>query len=181
MAATYTAIATGVTHSTSNKIYLQIFNQSTSGVTIKIYRIWLLNAQGANATGILLTSPIILAGISTAASVGSPTTITPIKHDTNSATLSNVTINSGNTTNGTLVNSFRRMMFSTDEPATGTFKLDNLYAMPNLALFWDCGYGDTNHEPLTLPSGSNSGIQIYSAGTASAAGNVDVIVEFTAA
>lgn len=179
MAATYTAIATAVAHSTAFKVYLQIFNTSTSGVTIKIYRIWLINAQTA-VTGILITSPILLSGISAATSGGSPTTITPIKHDTNSATLANVTINSGNTTTGTVVNTFRSLKLSGDEPATGTFKIDNFYAMPNTSLFWDAGYGDSGIEPLTLPAGSNSGIQITSAGTASAVGNIDVIVEFTA-
>lgn len=179
MAATYTAIATGVTHSTAFKTYLQIWNASTSGVTIKIYRIWLLNVQTA-VTGILITSPILLSGISAIASGGSPTTVTPIKHDTNSNTLSNVTINYGNTTTGTVVNTYRSLKLSGDEPATGTFKIDNFYAMPNMALYWDAGYGESGLEPLTLPAGSNSGIQITSAGTASAVGNIDVIVEFTA-
>lgn len=181
MAATYTALITGVAHSTANKVYLQIFKDATPAVAVRIYRIWAINAQTAAVTGVLPI--IIVASTSTAASAGSPSTVTLAKHDTTSTTYTSGaggwTFNSGNTTNGTIVNTYRRLTYSSDEPATGTFKVDNFYAMPNTALLWDAGYGTSTLEPLTLPASTAGGIMIYSAGIASAAGTCDIAVEMT--
>jgi hypothetical protein len=179
MAATYTALAQGVTHAASNKQYIQIFATASNTQIIKIRRIWLINAQTATVTGVAVTSTAINIGsFSTAASAGSPVTITPVAHDsTNPAVNANITINHSNTTNGTAVNVFRSIAFSSEETTVGTFKLEEFWSSPNTALIWDAGYGDSNLEPLTIPAGAAGGIAVY--GTMTAVGNVDCVVEFT--
>lgn len=177
MAATYTAYAAGVTHAASNKVYLQIFATESNTQIIKIRRIWLINAQAAAVTGVY-SGTISLGSFSTAASAGSPVTITPVAHDTtNVAINANITINSGNTTNGTAVNVYKTIPFASDEPTTGTFKIENFYATPSTALLWDAGFEDSNIEPLTIPANTAGGIAVY--GTMTAVGNIDVAIEFT--
>lgn len=175
MAATYTAVATGVTFSTTGKVLLQIFNASGSGVILKVYRIWLLNTQTAAVTGVL--PPIELRRITAISTTGSPTTVTPSKHDTNSATLpAQVTVNYGNTS-VTSTDVFRALIRSSDEPAVGTFSIDELSAIVPFNAIWDSGYGSTNIEPLVCREGQ--GIIVYNVGIASAAGFYDIIAEFT--
>lgn len=182
MAATYTILASAVTHSTAFKCYLQLFKDATSTLTVKVYRVYLINANIAAVTGVL---PVIsLSSISTASSAGAPSTITPIKHDTNSATITSgsggFTINSGNTTTGTVVNTYRRLTYASDEYVVSGSKIENFYGLVPYSILWDSGYGDSAIEPLTLPASTAGGIMISSAGIASAAGNVDVVIEFTA-
>ncbi len=172
MANTWTAIATAVTHSTTAKVYLQLFNAGTR--VLRVYRVWMINANITAVTGV--NCPMQLGRITTAASGGSPSTITPVPHDSTNSALSSVTCNSGNTT-ATLTGVYRRFTYSTDEFAVGAFKVDNLQGVPRFALYWDGGYGDTNVLPIVLPQ--NHGLVMYSAGIASAAGNADVIFEFT--
>lgn len=176
MAATYRAIATGVTWSTSAKCMLKVFNASGSGVVLRVYRVWVLNNQTANVTGVI---PIVqLVRTSTVGTGG--TVITPIKHDTSSSALpAQVTAMSGDTSIGTIDATFRRSIFSSDEPAVGTMTIDELESIVPLSVFWDTGYIDTGVEPITLREGY--GVMVYCAGIASAAGNVDVIIEFTSA
>ncbi len=177
MAATWTAYAAGVTHAASNKVYLQIFATASNTQVIKIRRIWVINAQAAAVTGII-SGTLSIGSFSTAASAGSPSTITPVAHDTtNAAVNANITINSGNTTNGTPVNVYRTIPFASDEPATGTFKLENFYATPSTSLIWDAGFEDTNIDPLTIPASTAGGICVY--GTMTAVGNIDIAIEFT--
>jgi hypothetical protein len=121
---------------------------------------------------------ISIGSFSTAASAGTPAVITPVAYDTtNAAVNANITINSGNTTNGTAVSVFKTMAFSSEEPATGTFKYENFFATPNTALIWDAGFEDTNIDPLTIPASTAGGISVY--GTMTAVGNIDIAVEFT--
>jgi hypothetical protein len=68
-------------------------------------------------------------------------------------------------------------VFSSEEPATGTFKLENFYATPSTALIWDAGFEDTRIDPLTIPALTAGGIAVH--GTMTAVGNIDVAFEFT--
>lgn len=181
MANTWLAYAAGVTHLAANRTYLQIFATASNTQTIKIRRIWLINAQAAAVTGII-TGTISIGSFSTAASGGTLAAVTPVAYDTNNTAVNaNITINTGGTgttnTNGTAVNVFRTIPFGSDEPATGVFKLENFYANPSMAIIWDAGYEDTNIDPLTIPASTAGGIAVY--GTMTAVGNVDCAIEFT--
>ena len=172
MANTWTAIATGVTFSTTTKSLLQLFNGGTR--VLRVYRVWCINA---NITGVAGVLPLVNLGIiTTAASGGSPTTITPLAHDTTNTSLDTVTCNSGNTTvtSPTILKRHRR---DTDEFVISVLKPTNFFGLPNFAIYHDSGYGDTNIEPIVLPQ--NRGLVLYTPGIASAAGNCDVIFEFT--
>lgn len=178
MAATYMALATGVTHSASNKQYLQIFATASNTQTIKIRRIWLFNNQTAAVTGIVSGTAISIGSFSTVASGGTPTTITPVSYDSNNPSVNaNITINSGSTTNGTAVNIYKTIPFYSDEPAVGSAKIENWFSNTHTALIWDSGFEDSNIEPLTIPANTAGGIAVY--GVLSAVGNIDIACEFT--
>lgn len=177
MANTWLAYAPAIAHAASNKQYLQIFATASNTQIIKIRRVWLINAQTAAVTGVISGS-ISLGSFSTAASGGTPVTVTPVPYDTNNTAVNaNITINSSSTTNGTAVNVYRTIPFGSDEPATGTFKVENFYSNPNMAILWDAGYEDTNVDPLTIPASTAGGIAVY--GTLTAVGNIDCCIEFT--
>ena len=68
------------------------------------------------------------------------------------------------------------MMWSNDEPATGTGTNDELECIVPFMYVWDAGYGDTNVEPITLREGQ--GLTLLHTVT-SAVGNCDAAFEFT--
>jgi hypothetical protein len=175
MAATYTAYAPGITLSTALKGMLSLFNASGSGVVLKIYRIWVLNAQATGAAGVLGTFQIRRIRAQTTTGTA---TVTPVKHDTLSATLpAQVTAVSGGTAVTTDLE-LRRFFYVSDEPAVNTaVQWEDLQMFVPLSLVWDAGYGDSNVEPLTANEGQ--GFAVVHTGTASAAGNADIIFEFT--
>lgn len=172
MANTWTAIATGVTFSTGNKVLLQLYNAGTR--VLRVNRIWVINANNVAVTGV--RGNLQIGRNTTAASGGSPTTITPIAHDSTNSALSSVTCNSGNTT-VTVTASYRTFLYDTDEFAAGSFKVSNLWALPTLGLVWDAGYGDSNVSSIVLPQ--NNGLVLYQPALTGAQGNADVIFEFT--
>ncbi len=176
MANTWIAYAPALAHAAANRVYCQIFATASNTQTIKIRRIWLINAQTTGVTGALGT--INVKSVSTVASGGTPTTITPVPYDTtNTAVNANITINFGSTTTGTVVNTYMSIPFGSEEPATGTFKFENFYSSPNTALIWDAGYEDSNIDPLTIPASTAGGIVVD--GTMTAVGNLDTCIEFT--
>jgi hypothetical protein len=176
MANTWTAYAAGIAHAASAKNYLQIYQSAASTQTIKVYRIWLINAQSAAVTGVI-SGALKVTSHSTAWST-STAAVTAIAHDTTNAALNaNIAITSGGTTTGTLVNTYRTFPFASDEPATGTFKLENFFATPSTALIWDAGFESSVIQPLTIPAGTAGSISVN--GTMTAVGNIDIAMEFT--
>lgn len=174
MANTWRAVATGITWSTTAKSMLKVFNASGSGVVLRVYRIWVINSQIVAATGV--QPQVRVVRLSTTGSGGA--TVTPIAHDTNNTALpAQVTAASGDTTPGTIDATFRRALYSSDEPAVGGATVDELETIVPLCLFWNGGYDDTNIEPIVLREGF--GVSVYTPGVTSAAGNADFIIEFT--
>lgn len=168
MAETHTAAAIGATFA-SNKAMLGIFNGSGSGRVLRIYRVWVLNNQTAAVTGVLTTFSLRR---TTAQSGG--TTVTPVKHDTASATLAaQILAATGPTV--TLSDIFRKFMWSNDEPAASTGSSDEFETLVPLNCIWD-STGDTNIEPIVLREGQ--GIAVNHDGS-SAVGLCDVFIEFT--
>jgi hypothetical protein len=141
----------------------------------------MINMGTAGVAGVL--PQIIVSSISSPASGGSPVAITPYRRDSTQSTITSGeggwTINSLNTSNGTIVNQYYSKRFSSGEFAASTAKIDNFLANPSLAVIWDAGYGSNIIEPLTIPSGEAGGIMVHSPGIASATGVVDVMIEFT--
>lgn len=176
MASTYIAHAPEVLWSTATKVSLSLFNGAGSGVILRVRRIWVVNSQLTGVTGVLC--PYTINRITTDTSGGTPTTITPVKYDTNNANLpAQVTCKTANTTNGTAI-LLKTMVFSSDEPVVGTFSMDELEVFYSLNCVWDIAYGNsTNEKPLTLNEGQ--GISIYQAAITSATGRAEFAIEFT--
>jgi hypothetical protein len=171
MAATFSALATAVTWSTSAKTMLSLWNPAGSGKIIKVYRIWISSAQTAAVTGVI--APVQINRIT---AFTQATAITPIAYDTNDAALSTIVAGSATTVTSSTV--FRRFQFSTDEPSVGTAVTSDEYqVLVPLSLHWDCGYGSSILEPITCNEGQ--GVAIVTAGIASATGSADFRIEFT--
>lgn len=174
MAATYRAVATAVPFNASARSLLKVFNASGSGKVLRIYRIWVLNNQTAAITGVLPSVQIVRI---TAASGG--TTVTPMKHDPNSAALPAQITAAHSDTSISVDATFRRFLWSSDEPAVSTMTIDEWETIVPINLVWDSGYNDSTVEPITIRE--TYGISVYNPGIASAAGTADIIIEFTAA
>lgn len=171
MAATFQLFQAGVTFA-SSKHMLSLFNGSGSGRVLRVYRALILNNQTTGVTGVMTTFELRR---SSAQSGG--TSVTPIKHDTNSSSLpAQVLSAQGATVTASASDVFRKMMWSNDEPATGTGTNDELECIVPFMYVWDAGYGDTNVEPITLREGQ--GLTLLHTGT-SAVGNCDAAFEFT--
>lgn len=176
MASTYTAYGSSIpwTAAAANKFAL--FNASGSGVTLKIYRIWAVNAQSVAVTGVLGSVQILLlTGIGTLTT----TNCNIVKHDTNSSNLpAQVTCGyAGTNTNSTV---WRRFAFSSNEAGVSVgVSSDLLSTFLPMALVWDTGYesNGVGVEPLTLNEGQ--GVSCYAPVAFTAVGNTDWIIEFT--
>jgi len=168
MAASYTLPALNVAFS-SSKSMISLFNGTGSGKVLRVYRVWALNNQITSVTGVLTN--LELRKIS-AASGG--TTLTVTKHDSNSSTLPGQILAASNA-NVTLGAMYRRVIWSTDEPATGTLTLDEFQCFLPLCCIWSMGYADTTTDPIILREGE--GLTLMNFGGAS--GQADFFFEFT--
>lgn len=170
MAETHTLAAIGATFA-NNKSMCALFNGSGSGRVLRVYRVWVLNNQTAGVTGVLTTWTLR----KTSAHSGG-TSITPTKHDTNSATLAaQILAGTGNTVTLTGDVALRAWVWSNDEPAASSGTSDEFECLVPLNCVWD-STGDSNIEPIVLREGQ--GISVHHSGS-SAVGLCDVFVEFT--
>lgn len=170
MTATYTYWAKDVAFA-PNKCMTSIFNNSSSTVTVKVYRAYVLNNQYVAVTGVLTNLEIRKL---TAASGG--TTVTAAPHDTSNSLSSNVECKTNASVTATDL--FRRVLWSTDEPvANATMTIDEFQCILPIGCVWSMGYGDSLVEPITLNTSEGFGI----INTGASIGTCDIIVEFTAA
>ena len=171
MAATYTASFLGVTFG-NNKSMAGLFNGVGSGVILRVKRVWILNNQTAGVTGVLTTFSLRR---STAQSSG--TSVTPVKHDTASASLpAQVLCAHGATVTSATADTFRNWVWSNDEPAVSSATSDEFECLVTLNCIWDTATGDADIEPIVLREGF--GIDVRHSGS-SAVGIADIFVEFT--
>lgn len=155
-----------------DKWMLTLLNGSGSAKVLRVYRIWVANAQPTAVTG--GWQELKLYTIS-AAAMGGGSALTPVPyHPSNSALDANVVAYTGGTATG--VTHFRTIMRDTDEVAGGAAKFSCWTAMVPLSLAWDAGYSSSAIKPLTLRAGE--GIGMYAVGSI-ATGVADIAVEFT--
>lgn len=172
MTATWVLIGRDIAWSASAKYMLSIFNGVGSGKIVRVYRIWVLNNQSVAVTGVF---PVYDIRRITAQS--GVTAVAPVPYDTASTAIP-AQITCGTVGTITMTDVFRRFVFSSDEPRTNAaLSQDEIEAIPALSLIWDAGYGDSNVESIVCREGY--GVVIYCAGIASAAGIVDILIEFT--
>lgn len=169
MAATWRATKQGVAYA-SAKSMLDVFNGGSSARVIRCYRMYLFNNGLSAVTGILTTMRV---NRTTEASAGS--TVTPVKHDSNSSALdANTTCGTNRTITRPEV--FRQIVWSNDEPTVSGSTQDEWECLVPFAEIWNAGYGDSNVEPIVCRAGY--GAEIQQAG-ASAVGSADLEIEFT--
>lgn len=168
MANTFTVRTTGVVAFASNKSMIAVVNLASSGVVVRVYRIWAINNQtAAVATGPL--TPVTVSRVTTAQTTQAGitgTALTPVAHDsTNTALTNKVACYTNATTNmSTVANSTYRQIFLTvDEPATTVLTPDEYWCFPMIAEIFNAGYRDSNVEPITLRPGE--GIEVRQPGS----------------
>lgn len=170
MAATYTSSGIALTFG-ANKSISTIFNDTGSGVVIRIYRILILNNQTvAIANGVLTSIEIRRVTASTGGS-----NLTVVKHDTSSSTLpAEVYVKTGAT--DTVTDRLKQFYWSTDEPAATGTTLDEWECIPVFNYIWESGYGESTIDPIVLREGE--GIAIKQPGS-NTLGSCDIFIEFT--
>lgn len=170
MTATYTLWSKGTVFA-ANKCMASIFNDISSPLVVKLYRIYVLNNQYTAVQGVLTNLEIRKLSSATGG-----TLITAAAHDTNNSLNANVICATNATVTPTDL--FRRVLWSTDEPTSNTaINIDEFECILPFSCIWSMGYGDANLEPITL--NANEGVGLISTGAVT--GQCDIIFEFTAA
>lgn len=180
MANTYTINATGIVPAASKNMLI-INNQTGSGKTLNIYRIWCISSQTGAVTGNIATMAALrYANTSQTGTAGQYIPHSSAVTAANANPFTNVSVYTGATTittpTGTPEQVFR-FMFGTDEVSAGEITLEALRSIPSLAIVHDSGYGDQNIEPIALRANESLLLQCNSVGTY--VGNVDFSVELT--
>lgn len=139
---------------------------------IRIRRVGMINNQTTAVTGVITAGEL---RIYTSASWSSPTTLTPVSHDSANSALSSVTCGHAGTPSGTGPSVLRRYTWSSDEPKLSTAQNNEWECLIPLNIIWDAGYGDSNVQSLTL--NTNELFVIWN--ITGAAGTCDFWIEFT--
>lgn len=173
MAQTYIVRASAVTFA-NNKHMITAWNGSGSGRVVRISRIWFVNEQTSNVTGVI--TRLFLYKMTADGTNG--TTLTPVKYDTSSENVPAQIIFRTNPTTGITYSTstlYRSFCFSTDEYGVGDATIDGVETFPAIMLVWDVGYGESNTDFLTLREGE--GVTLFN--TPGAAGTCNIALEFT--
>lgn len=175
MAASWQLIVAGRAWTASAANVCTLFNGSGSGVILRVWRVWVINAQTAAITA---TANTITLERATAASSFTTTGCNVAKHDTNSNNLP-AQVLWGRDATVTRTDVFRRFFWDTNEPTVNAaYTSSELRTLPFFTCVWDSGYGQADLEPIVCREGQ--GVTLYSAAM-SAAGNCDFVMEFTVA
>ena len=174
MAETHRAAFLGVAFG-NNKSMAGVFNGSGSGKILRVYRVQVLNNQTTAVTGVLTTF-----ALRRSSAQSSGTSVTPVKHDTNSASLpAQVLTAHGATVTSASGDTVGTFMWSNDEPAVSSATSDELETIPSLMYVWESDpSSSSNVEPLVLREGQ--GIDVRHTGTTTV-GTADIFIEFTSA
>lgn len=171
MAQTWTAYYSGIAFAASKNMAAVLNSHATE--VLKIRRVGLLNAQTANVTGVICQ--LEMRGyFSGSPGLTSSTAVTPASHDSTNTSPTTATYGHAGTIAGTAT-TFRRVFWSSDEPAISAGTLDELETFVPLNIIFDAGYGDTNIQPLTLRQ-TQMALVFNVTG---AAGLLDTWIEFT--
>lgn len=146
MANTWTVYNAGISFGTG-KTMAGVFNENASRVT-RIRRIGLLNTQTSSVTGQICR--VDVKRYPATATWTTPTSVTAISHDTTNSALSGVTTGNSGTPGGSTPDTFRRVIWSSDEPSLSSATADEWECLVPLNIIFDAGYGDSNVQALAL-------------------------------
>lgn len=174
MAASYTCLATSVTWAASKNM-IALFNASGSGKIIRLYRVWVTTNQISGVTG-----GVALLGVHRFTTVGTGgTTVSFLKHDTNSAAVpAQITCVHGPTAI-TSTGLFRQISFPTDEIAVSGATWEEMMSFHVFGKIWDAGYEDTTIEPLVCREGEGIVLQTPATGTYVGSGTFNLEMTIT--
>jgi hypothetical protein len=166
--ATFSAIAEAIDIA-NGKSMISLLNDSGSGVTIKITKMYLINTRTTATTGVIAEFQLRRF---TGHSGG--TLITTDAYDTNDVLNGSVTVRTGATIAGEVTRDLRRWLWSSDEWGTGSTDVEsddhvNQSLVPSFEQSMIC-------KPLVLNSGQ--GLHIRQ-NTNSNNGTFDLVIEFT--
>lgn len=125
-----------------------IYNAAGSSKVVRLYRMWLWNRGTGSITGGMTTFAIRRITFATGG-----TTVSTVKHDTNSPALD------ANTTIGTdrsvqPAETFRRFPWLIEEiSSAGATDARGWHCLVPIAEIWNLGYGDTTVQPITCRAG----------------------------
>lgn len=170
MADTWRVTSSGVTYA-SAKSMLDVYNGTLSSAVVRVYRIYWFNGGGAVVTGVLTNLRVNRTITATAG-----TTLTPIAHDTNNATL-NANTTAGTNRTITRTSLFRQILYGNDEPVISQGTMDEWELLIPFAEVWSSGYATGGTiEPLVCRA--TQGVELQQPG-ANAVGSGDGEIEFT--
>lgn len=171
MASTFTLYNQGISFA-AGKVMAGIFYEGAR--VLRVRRIGLLNTQTASVTGVMCQ--IDIRRYTATATWTTPSSVTAVKHDsTNSALTSVTTGNSGTPGTSGSTHTFRRVVWSSDEPSLSSATADEWECLVPLNIIWDAGYADSNVQSLTIRV--DEAVNIYN--VSGAAGLLDSWMEFT--
>jgi hypothetical protein len=136
-------------------------------------RIGMINYQTGAVTGVICA--LELRRYPATMTWTTPTSVSPVKHDTTNSALSSVTTGHAGTPGGSTPDVLRRFIWSSDEASASTATSDEWECLVPLNILWDAGYGDAAVQSLAIRQ--NEGVVLYN--NSGAAGIVDVWMEFT--
>jgi len=175
MGSTYFLPATGVANA-NGKNLIAIYNGNGSGKTVRIWRVFVSNAQTNTITGGVA---IARAGrFYTAYSGG--TGLTPVSMDPTNPSFPSQIVSATGPTGITITDIVRQLAFFMDEFSVADASSDILNVIPGLSVYLDFGYLDENLEPFMLAEGEGFAIQHAGAAYPNnyTLGTFDIYVEF---
>jgi hypothetical protein len=140
---------------------------------IRVARMGMLNNQTGAVTGVICFME--LRKYPATMTWTTPTSVSPVAHDSANSALSSVTHGNSGTLGGSSPAVMRRILWSSDEPSASTATSDELECFVPLNVIWDAGYGDTDVQKVAVRQ--NEGLQLFN--TTGAAGAADIWTEFT--
>lgn len=159
----------------NNKTLLSLFNGSGSGVIAKIYKIWVMNH--AHVAGNSTYTKILLSRTSNATG-GTDISGTVVRHlMSSSLPPSQFTVTHSSTL--TVASTFRQLVYASGTSATtigATYTINQFQSIMSLMRIFECGYYNTNLEPIVLREGEGLGI---ANNTTTTNGFAEIMVEFT--
>ena len=177
MGATYILHQSAIANA-ANKNYISIYNGVGSGKTIRIWRLWVSNAQTGVVTGGIAVADF--GGFTGAYTGGTEIISSAVSMDSNNAAIPAAIVASTNSTGITIDRLIRRIALITDEFGVSDATSDMLNVVPGLSEYLNAGCQEADVQPFILAEGEGFTFKHINTAIANnnAAGSFDITLEF---
>lgn len=177
MGATYILHQSAIANA-AGKNYISIYNGAGSGKTIRIWRLWVSNAQTGTVTGGVSVADI--GGFSGAYTGGTAIISSAVSMDSTNAAIPAAIVASTGSTAITINRLLRRVAFLTDEFVVSDATSDMLNVGPVLSEYLNVGCQETDVQPFILAEGEGFTFKHINTAIANnnAVGSFDITLEF---